>query len=274
MTAMTPTTAQPAPATAPHAGPGAGPQLYLDLLKKVLTHRIRAERPGAAPEPAADDGDAADGEPAGAVESSDMFAAHTMVSPEGLDNVQHCVERALADQVPGDLIETGVWRGGICVLMRGILKAHGVTDRRVWVADSFEGVPGPRDDSHPLDRDMALHNLNSVLSIPVEEVRDTFAAYGLLDEQVRFLEGWFHETLPAAPIDALAVLRLDGDLYESTRDALGTLYPKLSRGGFVIIDDYNMTPCRTAVHEYRDAHGITEEILPADGVGVYWRKES
>jgi hypothetical protein len=216
----------------------------------------------------------ADDAPAQESNRSTAFAAHTMVSPEGLDTVQRCVERALADGVPGDLIETGVWRGGICVLMRAILAAQGVTDRRVWVADSFEGVPESGEDSHPLDREMALHHLNTVLSVPADAVRDVFAAYDLLDDQVVFLEGWFDRTLPAAPIDSLAVLRLDGDLHRSTTDALTALYPKLSPGGFILIDDYNMAPCRTAVHEYRDAHGIKEEIEPADSVGVYWRKES
>ncbi|KAB2970943.1 macrocin O-methyltransferase [Streptomyces sp. SS1-1] len=242
-----------------------GTGLYLELLKKVLTNRIQMDTPADWPA-----GSGADGEEARPA----AFSAHTMVSPESLDNVQYCVETALADGVPGDLIETGVWRGGICVLMRAILKAHGVKDRRVWVADSFEGVPEAGDGSHPLDQEMALHNLNTVLSVPADAVRAVFASYGLLDDQVEFLEGWFNETLPAAPIESLAVLRLDGDLYVSTMDSLSALYPKLSPGGFVIIDDYNMAPCRAAVHEYRDAHGIKEEIMAADSVGVWWRKES
>ncbi|MGV9316740.1 TylF/MycF/NovP-related O-methyltransferase [Streptomyces sp. NPDC003691] len=240
--------------------------LYLELLKKVLTNRIRMDIPSAwpaSPDGPPDEGEAGPG----------AFTAHTMVSPESLDNVQYCVERALADGVPGDLIETGVWRGGVCVLMRAVLKAHGVRDRRVWVADSFEGVPEAGDGSHPLDREMALHNLNTVLSVDAEAVRSVFRSYDLLDDQVEFLEGWFEKTLPSAPIESLAVLRLDGDLYVSTMDALSALYPRLSPGGFVIIDDYNMAPCRAAVHEYRDAHGITEEIRAADSVGVWWRRE-
>ncbi|MFF8847832.1 TylF/MycF/NovP-related O-methyltransferase [Streptomyces sp. NPDC015127] len=240
--------------------------LYLELLKKVLTNRIQMDnRTEWLAEP-----DSGSAEPEA---QPNMFSAHTMVSPEGLDTVQYCVERALADKVPGDLIETGVWRGGICVLMRAVLKAHGVTDRRVWVADSFQGVPTAGEDSHPLDQEMGLHNLNTVLSVSADAVRAVFASYDLLDDQVEFLEGWFNETLPGAPLTSLAVLRLDGDLYESTMDSLTELYPKLSPGGFVIVDDYNLTPCRTAIHEYRDAHGIKEEIKPADSVGVYWRKD-
>ena len=93
----------------------------------------------------------------------------------------------------------------------------------------------------------------------------------LLDDQVRFLKGWFKDTLPTAPIAQLAVLRLDGDLYESTWDALTHLYPKLSQGGFVIIDDYNHESCQQAVHDYRTQHGVDAPILDIDRIGVYWR---
>ena len=87
-----------------------------------------------------------------------------------------------------------------------------------------------------------------------EEVRERFARYGLLDEQVRFLRGWFRDTLPSAPIERLALLRLDGDLYDSTYDTLAALYPRVSVGGYVIIDDYDaVDECREAVHDYLEA---------------------
>ncbi|MEU5942278.1 TylF/MycF/NovP-related O-methyltransferase [Micromonospora sp. NPDC047548] len=242
-----------------------GVTLYLELIKKVIANEIYTDN--AAPWWTGSEGAAV---PEGGLPGTS--AAHTLVGLGGLDNVQECVERVLADGIPGDLVETGVWRGGVTILMRAILKAHGVTDRRVWAADSFEGVPEAGEGSHPLDQEMALHNLNSMLSVSADAVRANFKAYDLLDEQVEFLEGWFKDTLPAAPISSIAVLRLDGDLYESTREALIPLYPKLSPGGFIIIDDYNMEPCRAAVHEYRDEHGITDEIRPVDNGGVFWRK--
>jgi len=111
------------------------------------------------------------------------------------------------------------------------------------------------------------------LAIPMEEVQLNFARYGLLDEQVRFLPGWFRDTLPSAPIEKLALLRLDGDLYESTMDGLVNLYPKLSVGGYVIIDDYGaIEACKQAVHDYRASHGITEEIHVIDWTGAYWQR--
>lgn len=101
-----------------------------------------------------------------------------------------------------------------------------------------------------------------------------FERYGLLDDRVRFLEGWFRDTLPTAPVDKLSVLRLDGDLYESTMDGLVNLYPKVSPGGFVIVDDYgNIQACKAAVHDYRARHGGTEPIVDVDGSGVWWRRE-
>jgi len=199
--------------------------------------------------------------------------AHTMVGRLRLDNVQQCVEQALAQQVPGDLIETGVWRGGVTILMRALLKVHDVRDRTVWVADSFQGLPPPRPDRYPSDRGIDLSHIK-YLAVSREEVARNFERYGLLDAQVRFLEGWFRDTLPSAPIDRLAVLRLDGDLYESTHDALVHLYPKLSPGGFLIVDDYGHVPaCRQAVHDYREAHGITEPIERVDYTGVYWQRQ-
>ncbi|KAA6187407.1 macrocin O-methyltransferase [Thiohalocapsa marina] len=196
--------------------------------------------------------------------------AQTMVGLRRLNNVQQCIETVLTEKIPGDLIETGVWRGGVTILMRGILKAHGVVDRVVWVADSFQGLPVPDLDLYPSDA--MLSKEAGHLAVSKDQVRQNFQRYGLLDEQVQFLPGWFKDTLPTAPIERLAVLRLDGDLYESTKDALVNLYPKLSPGGFVIIDDYNIRSCREAVDDYRLAQGIEEPIEDIDGWGVFWRR--
>lgn len=197
--------------------------------------------------------------------------AHSMLSMKRLDNLQWCVEQVLIDDVPGDVVETGVMRGGAVILARAVLKANGVTDRRVWAADSFEGLPAPDVEKYPADEGADWH-LRPLTEVGVAQVRRNFDRYGLLDDQTVFLRGWFKDTLPTAPIDRIAVLRLDGDLYESTMDALRPLYPRVSAGGFVIIDDYNLPMCRKAVSDYRAEHGITDEIVPIDDAGVYWRK--
>jgi O-methyltransferase len=199
--------------------------------------------------------------------------ADSMIGLARMENIQHCIETALRDQVPGDLIETGVWRGGATIFMRGVLKAYGETSRNVWVADSFEGLPPPDTARYPADAGDRFHEQGG-LAVGVEQVKHNFERYGLLDDQVKFLVGWFKDTLPTAPIEQLAVMRLDGDLYESTWQAIEALYPKLSPGGFCIVDDYGtlVDQCQRAIHDYRDAHGITEEIVDIDGWGAYWRK--
>lgn len=195
-----------------------------------------------------------------------------MIGLQRLDNIQFCIEDVLKQGVAGDVIETGVWRGGAVIFMRAVFKAHGVTDRRVWVADSFQGLPKPNAKKYAADAG-DLHYLVPELAVSLEQVQANFRLYGLLDDQVRFIKGFFKDTLPTAPIEKLAVARLDGDLYESTMDALVNLYPKLSVGGYLIVDDYGVVPaCKTAIHDFRKTHGITSEIRDIDGSGVFWQR--
>lgn len=244
--------------------------LYLDLLKLALTRlafddeSVDPENSEAGPQPF---------DRQARQEGRDWpLHAETMIGLERLDQLQHAVETVLADGVPGDLIETGVWRGGACILMRGVLAAHGDTDRTVWVADSFQGLPPSDPGRYPADAAIDLSDV-AALAVPLAEVENNFRRYGLLDDQVRFLEGWFRDTLPAAPVERLAVLRLDGDLCESTIVALDALYPKLSPGGFLIVDDYGAAPmCRQAVDDYRAANEIIEPLEQIDWTGVYWRR--
>jgi O-methyltransferase len=197
--------------------------------------------------------------------------AHTMIGVPRLDNLRKCIEAVLDEGVEGDFIETGVWRGGACIFMRGILKAYGKEDRIVWVADSFAGLPPADPAKYPKESTAPFH-VHADLAVSLEQVQRNFAGYGLLDGQVKFLKGWFRDTLPGAPIRKLSILRLDGDLYESTMDAL-TLYPKLSPGGFVIVDDYdNVKACNDAIDDFRNERGISEPLLKIEGGGAYWRK--
>jgi hypothetical protein len=192
---------------------------------------------------------------------------YTMVGRARLDNLEWCIRDVLDRNVPGDFIETGVWRGGSAIFMRAMLRIHGVTDRVVWAADSFEGMPVPENESDGLD----LSNIE-LLQVSIEQVKRNFARFGLLDDQIRFLKGWFKTTLPTAPIKTLAILRMDGDLYNSTMDALTNLYDKLSPGGYVIVDDYNGWPaCRRAVQDFLENRQLTPEIREIDDESVYWR---
>lgn len=246
--------------------------LYLELLKRSLTDTLFAEEP----------------DPNKLSESDYLlaFADHyirgraiTMLPHDRLDCLRHCIETVIADDLPGDIIETGVWRGGAMIFARGILKAHGVRDRTVWVADSFEGLPKPDAERFPNEAKahsgVVMTKVYGHFAASLEDVQRNFRAYALLDEQVRFLKGWFKDTLPGAPIERLAVMRLDGDYYESTRDALVTLYPRLVPGGFVIIDDFGedtWTYCRRAVNEFRTEHGITAPMIKVDSRCWFWRR--
>jgi O-methyltransferase len=198
--------------------------------------------------------------------------AETMVGLLRLDNLQQLLETVLEEDVPGDVIETGVWRGGASIFMRGVLAAHGDRTRRVWLADSFRGLPRPDAEQYPADRGDELFSIG-LLAVSLETVKANFQRYGLLDDQVRFLPGWFRDTLPRAPVTQLSLIRLDGDMYESTIVALDALYPKLTVGGFVVVDDYGaIRACRQAVDDFRVSNGIDAPLESIDWTGVYWRR--
>jgi O-methyltransferase len=247
--------------------------LYIELLKKVLTNTLFEEAP--------DVDDEADQFVAGFLSHYIEASAITMLPAARLDNIEDCVRQVIADKIPGDLIETGVWRGGATILMRALLKVYGETGRTVWVADSFEGLPEPDTEKYPLEA-QAFHGpviskAYDRFAASFDTVRRNFEAFSLLDDQVQFLKGWFKDTLPGAPFARLAVMRLDGDYYESTMDALTALYDKLSVGGFVIIDDYGedmWTYCRQAVDEFRTRRGITDELIRVDLRCWYWRRSA
>ena len=194
-----------------------------------------------------------------------MFG-YTMVGHARLDHVQACIEDVVSRGVPGDLVETGVWRGGTVIFMRAVLKVLGVTDRTVWVCDSFDGLPPPEVADEP--------DLSRVefLKVSLERVVENFRRFDLLDDRVKFLRGWFAETLPAAPIGPIAVLRLDGDLYRSTWDVLDALYDRVSDGGYVIIDDYHSWPsCRQAVTDFLAHRRLAPALRTVDWTAVYWQ---
>ena len=199
--------------------------------------------------------------------------AETMVGMKRLHNVERCCLSAIRDQTPGDFVETGVWRGGCSILMRAVLAASGDTQRAVWLFDSFQGLPKPDAAAFPQDEGDLLWKYSSYLGVSLADVQANFRRYDLLDERCRFVPGWFRDTIPNAGVDPIAVLRLDGDMYESTWLVLTHLYPKLSPGGYVIVDDYGaIAACKAAVEDFRAKHSITAPLAEVDWTGVFWRK--
>lgn len=199
--------------------------------------------------------------------------ALTMLPIKRLESLDLIVYTVLSEDIAGDLLEAGVWRGGTAIFMRWLMDKYYVRSkntRKVWALDSFAGFPtGNQKEKATTDS-----IISKMYSIPLEEVKGYFDKFGYLDDRTVFVKGFFSETLPYIDVDQLSVLRIDADLYESTKDCLHFLYPKLSRGGFVIIDDYGEEAfdCAKAVDEYRDKHRITEKIHWVDSKCIYWRK--
>jgi len=199
--------------------------------------------------------------------------AHTMIGHFRLTNIERCAEQVIADDIPGDFLEAGVCKGGAAIFMRALQVVHGAAGRRTWVVDSFAGCPPSET---PADAAYGLHLDESWvpwLACSEEQVREHFRRYDLLGPNVCFLSGWLADTLPAAPIGPLAILRVDVDLYSSTAQCLDLLYDRVSPGGFVIVDDYgHLACCRDAVDDFRRRRGVEEPISWIDGSGIYWRK--
>jgi O-methyltransferase len=192
----------------------------------------------------------------------------TMVGLRRLDDLQRCVEAVVEDGVEGDLIEAGAWRGGASILMRAVLDCLGA-ERTVWVADSFAGFP-VSDDPETED-DLAVFDF---LSVSLDEVKDNFRRLGL-EQGVRFVPGFFEQTLPELASRTWSIVRLDADTYDTTQLALRCLYPGLAVGGFLIIDDYGaLEECQAAVEDFRREHVITEPLEQIDWTGMRWRKQT
>jgi len=197
--------------------------------------------------------------------------AHTMIGLKRLNHLQFCVEDIIKNKIEGDLIETGVWRGGATIFMRLILKEYEIHNKIVYVADSFEGLPKP-DPKYSVDENDKHHTFED-LKVSLEEVKNNFKLYGVLDDNVKFLKGWFKDTLKDPPFEKLSILRLDGDMYGSTWDSLTNLYDKLSVGGYLVIDDYWLLGCYAAIKDFRKKNNINEKILRIDQFGAFWKKE-
>ena len=188
--------------------------------------------------------------------------AHTMIGLKRLANLRFCVETVLDDGIPGDLIETGVWRGGATIFMRAILKARGVTDRWSGSPTRLPGLPAP--DTARIRTTKASRCTGfPQLAVSLERVQENFRRYGLLDEQVRFLKGWFRDTLPARRSSGSRCCGSTAIFTSRRSRRLKACTTSSSAGGFLIVDDYGNVPaCRQAVHDFRTEHGIIEPIQP------------
>ena len=199
--------------------------------------------------------------------------AFSMVGAARMHNFRVLVEQAIIGGIPGDVVETGVWRGGASMMAKAVIAAYGDSTRCVYLADSFAGLPAPDPDKYPDDKGLDLH-LYEELAVSEEEVRANFAKMGLLDDRVITVKGWFRDTMQNFPAKTIAVLRLDGDLYESTIDPLKYLYDRVSPGGWVIVDDYEcFDACKRATQDFLSSRNLRPTIQHIDGVGVFFQKD-
>ena len=240
---------------------------YLELMKKVLINSIyRDTHLGREPNMPYD--------PELREQGKDWpHQAHTMIGLKRLTNIQNIVFHIENEGIDGDFIETGVWRGGASIFMKACLKDWNDTERKIYVCDSFQGLPFPECEQ---DKDLLLHRYQ-IMEVSKETVIENFKRYNLYDDNVIIVEGWFDIMLPylVANIESnFSLIRLDGDMYKSTMDSIRPLYPRLNVGGFIIIDEYfDMHQCKEAVDTYREKNKITEPIIQIDHSGGYWRKE-
>eukprot|EP00208_Stichococcus_sp_RCC1054_P003434 CAMPEP_0206144554 /NCGR_PEP_ID=MMETSP1473-20131121/24455_1 /ASSEMBLY_ACC=CAM_ASM_001109 /TAXON_ID=1461547 /ORGANISM="Stichococcus sp, Strain RCC1054" /LENGTH=322 /DNA_ID=CAMNT_0053540401 /DNA_START=55 /DNA_END=1023 /DNA_ORIENTATION=+ len=197
----------------------------------------------------------------------------TMTGLMRIENIKSLLDDVLDNKVPGDFAECGVWRGGASLFARAVFAARGVTNRKVHVVDSFAGLPTATN-----KKDNDLWSRLNYISVPQEEVRRHFEAYNLLDEQVSFTKGFFRYSLPTlrqrVPDLKLSVLRLDGDMYESTMDALFNLWDTLSVGGYMIIDDWMIDVCQQAINEFYKMHDSDFKPIMIDRGAAYIKKTS
>lgn len=190
----------------------------------------------------------------------------TLLTKNQLELIEKVVVWLEEKRVPGDLLEAGIWRGGAVILMRALIDAYEMADRRVFAADSFAGIPpNERAMNDPVDswRDRWIATL--------DEVKQNIDRFGLLDDRIVFVVGFFADSLKTLAGERFALIRLDSDSYESVETSLEHLYPLLSRNGVVIIDDWHLAGCRQAVLDYRERYGIADPIQVFDH-NAYWSK--
>lgn len=203
-------------------------------------------------------------------------APFTMTSPERVHALVTAVEYIVRSEIPGDMVECGVWRGGSMMAVALTLKRLGADGRHLRLYDTFTGMPPARN----IDADLSGRKASKLLEeqdpeisdvwarANLEEVRGNMRETGYPSENISYVKGKVEETLPARAPDRIALLRLDTDWYASTRHELEQLYPRLSPGGVLIIDDYgHWQGARKAVDEYIEKLGIPILLCRIDYTG-------
>ena len=195
----------------------------------------------------------------------------TMIGDLRLYNIDALLRELDKEGIQGDFMECGVWRGGASIYAQLVIALSGNPhNRSVWLADSFEGLPLPRDPS----KDQDYWSKLNYLKVSLQQVQLNMAHFQLLpSSHIHYCKGYFHDSLLDCHPSKIALLRMDGDMYESTMDQLYSLYPYISLGGRIIVDDWSIPVCQRAMRDFWSAHNITPtEITRIDDNSMYWMK--
>ena len=206
--------------------------------------------------------------------------------PVTIQNSYDMAMNIVNNNIEGDFVECGVAAGAQIGAFQYALSVA-QKYRKIWAFDSYEGIPLAGEfDTEQAGIGAITHNKflpieerlvsSGVTCHSLENVKENFAKWGLLTDNIEFVKGWFQNTLPIYEnqINKISILRLDGDLHESTLVCLKYLYPKVSEGGVIIIDDYALEGCRVAVKQYFESiKKPLPEMINVDGNGVHYFKK-
>ena len=210
------------------------------------------------------------------------YLGYTMTGTKRIGTIEFLLKDIFDKKIAGDFVETGVWRGGSSIFARGVIRAYHEGFRSSYVCDSFAGLP-------PGKIIFGVGDMNwdntPYLEVNSLEVAKNFHSVSMLDPNVIFVQGFFNNSMPhlKKQMGKISILRLDGDIYESTVDVLYHLYDKVEIGGYIIIDDWNKDdltpptpfPAKTAVLDFFKVHNINDaEIITIDPIAIYWQKKS
>jgi O-methyltransferase len=197
----------------------------------------------------------------------------SLVSKERFDNIDYIAKILETDNIKGDIVETGIWRGGMVAYLSQIFP-----NRKIYGCDSFEGCQNPKDGKYIVAGE--THNYGKYYGGTLDDVKENLNSLNIDYSNIIFIKGWFRDTMINFPSDKIALLRLDGDSYSATLEVLDELYCKVVKGGFVIIDDYMIPECRAALNKFLENKKNIMLLSPNDNLplhgriehGIYWRK--
>lgn len=192
---------------------------------------------------------------------------YTMIGLRRLDNLELLINQIHKDNISGAIVECGVWRGGAMIFAHSVLRELGDIIRNIYVCDIFDGTfPKPQ---YECDEWTEKHDFQP-LSVSLEEVLENFLRFDSLTIRTKFLKGWFADMLKTI-VEPVAILRIDGDTYQSTMDSLA-LEPQIPSGGYIIMDDWAIESSRKAFLDYFKGQITEKDVIPIDSLSVYWKK--